>query len=93
MTTFAERFGQNVARLRDRAGITQEELGMRAELHRTAVGQIERGQRVARTDTLLKLAGSLDASTEEFFVGLRFESSVRTLGAMHIANGEEQSGP
>lgn len=53
---FAGRFGANLLYCRERANLSQEELGMRAELHRTAVGQLERGDRVARTDTLVKLA-------------------------------------
>ena len=73
--------------------MTQEELGMRAELHRTAVGQIERGQRVARADTLLKLAGSLDADLAEFFDGLEWKPSVRTAGALRIAEDEDRAEP
>jgi transcriptional regulator with XRE-family HTH domain len=62
---FAERFGVNVAHHRRAAGISQELLGDLAALHRTAVGQLERGERVARADTLVKLAASLgiDANT------------------------------
>src|SRR6185503_16551135 len=42
---FAARFGANLAYCRNRAGgLSQEELGMRAEMHRTAVGQLERGR-------------------------------------------------
>lgn len=88
--TFAERFGRNLARLREQAGITQEELGMRAELHRTAVGQLERGQRVARADTMVKLGGSLGVSPCAFLEGLAWEPSVRTVGALHIAEGQPE---
>src|SRR6476646_1253952 len=55
----ASHFGRNLARCRKRVGLSQEELAVRASLHRTAVGQLERGERVARVDTLIKLAGSL----------------------------------
>lgn len=69
--TFAVRFGANLAYCRQRAGdLSQEELGMRAELHRTAVGQLERGERVARTDTLVKLAGSLAIPYENCLTAL-----------------------
>lgn len=56
------RFGENLERIRSRTGISQEELGFRAELHRTAVGQLERGMTVPRLDTVVKLAGSLGVS-------------------------------
>jgi transcriptional regulator with XRE-family HTH domain len=51
---FAIHLGLNIARARERTGLSQEELGVRSFLHRTAVGQLERGERVARSDTLVK---------------------------------------
>jgi len=45
---FATQFGRNLARERERVGLSQEELGVRASLHRTAVSQLERGERVPR---------------------------------------------
>jgi transcriptional regulator with XRE-family HTH domain len=82
---FAVRFGANLAYCRLRAGdLSQEELGMRADLHRTAVGQLERGERVARTDTLVKLAGSLGISFDELLAGLLWTPSIRTAGVMGI---------
>lgn len=57
--TVAERFGQNLARLRERAGVTQEDLAFGASLHRTEIGLLERGGRIPRIDTLAKLAGAL----------------------------------
>jgi transcriptional regulator with XRE-family HTH domain len=70
MSDFAIRFGGNLATCRKQAGLSQEELGVRASLHRTAVGQLERGERVARADTLVKLAGSLGVPAEELLGGL-----------------------
>lgn len=66
----AARFGQNLVRCRRRAGISQEELGFLASLHRTEVGMLERGVRIARIDTLIKLAGALQVSPEELLDGL-----------------------
>jgi len=85
---FAARFGHNLARCRERAGLSQEELGMRAELHRTAVGQLERGQRIARADTLVKLAGSLGISAEELLAGLEWQPSLRTEGRLTVRDGD-----
>ncbi len=39
-------FGDNLARCRRAADITQEELSVRASLHRTEVSQLERGLRI-----------------------------------------------
>jgi transcriptional regulator with XRE-family HTH domain len=52
----ARRFGENLRHLRKEAGISQEELGFRCSLHRTEIGLLERGARVPRVDTLIKIA-------------------------------------
>jgi transcriptional regulator with XRE-family HTH domain len=76
----AKRFGRNLAAAREKAGYSQEELGIRASLHRTAVGQLERGERVARTDTLVKLAGSLGVSPEALLAGMSWQPGQMTVG-------------
>ncbi len=68
--TIAERFGKNLIRSRNRAGISQEELGFRAELHRTEIGVLERGERLPRLDTLIKLAVGLEIEVSEMLEGL-----------------------
>jgi transcriptional regulator with XRE-family HTH domain len=77
---FASDFGRNLARCRKHVGLSQEELAVRASLHRTAVGQIERGERVARVDTLVKLAGSLGLPPGELLAGLSWEPGGTQLG-------------
>jgi transcriptional regulator with XRE-family HTH domain len=81
---FAHVFGQNVARIREAAEISQEELGFIAELHRTAVGQIERGERTARSDTVLKLAGALRVEPSAFFDGLRWNPAEFSKGELIV---------
>lgn len=66
----AERFGRNLRRLRRREGLTQEELARSAGLHRTAIGLLENGGRVARIDTLVRLADSLEVPPEELLDGI-----------------------
>ena len=85
---FATRFGQNLARCRKRTTLSQEDLGLRAGLHRTAVGQLERGERVARTDTLVKLAGSLGVQPEELLTGLEWKPAVMTAGELTISDDD-----
>lgn len=68
----AARFGDNLVRQRKLADITQEELSIRASLHRTEVSQIERGLRVPRVDTLVKLAASLECDANELLAGIRW---------------------
>jgi len=76
----ADRFGDNLRLLRRRAGLSQEETAVRASLHRTAVGQLERGERVARVDTLIKLAGSLGIPPEELLDAMGWDPGGTRLG-------------
>lgn len=55
-------FGQEVARLRRRLGISQEELAFRAEVHRTYISQLERGLKSPTLSVILKLSCALKAS-------------------------------
>ena len=71
--TVAERFGKNLARLRERSGLTQEEVALRASLHRTEVSQLERGLRTPRIDTVAKLAGALEVEPGALFEGIKWE--------------------
>ena len=68
----AAQFGHNLARCRRRAGISQEELGYRAQVHRTEVSLLERGARTPRADTVVKLAGSIPVPVGELLDGLRW---------------------
>lgn len=81
----ATRLGENLAACRHRANLSQEELGSRAGLHRTAIGQLERGQRVARADTLVKLAGALSVSPAELLDGLTWVPPLTTEGRFAVA--------
>ncbi|MBX3349100.1 MAG: helix-turn-helix transcriptional regulator [Nitrospira sp.] len=51
--------GREIARLRRRIGISQEELGFRAEVHRTYISQLERGLKSPTLGILLKLSRAL----------------------------------
>jgi len=66
----AIRFGENLRRCRRRAGLSQDELGERAALHRTEIGMLEHGQRVARIDTLIRLAGAMAIPPGELLEGI-----------------------
>jgi transcriptional regulator with XRE-family HTH domain len=69
----AGQFGDNLRRHRKAAGLSQEEAAVRASLHRTAVGHLERGERVARADTIAKLAGVLGVDPGDLFDGIAWE--------------------
>jgi transcriptional regulator with XRE-family HTH domain len=66
----AEHFGKNLARHRQASGFTQEELAVRASVHRTQVGLLESGQRQPRLETLIKLAGALSIDSCALLEGI-----------------------
>lgn len=68
----AERFGRNLFMARRRAGYTQEQLAARCSLHRTEIGLVEKGERLPRVDTLMKLAASLDAHPATLLRGIEW---------------------
>ncbi len=66
----ARQFGANLADQRRGAGISQEELGIRANVHRTEISQLERGLRVPRLDTIVKLRDVLGVTTDKLIAGI-----------------------
>jgi transcriptional regulator with XRE-family HTH domain len=58
--TLETAFSLAIRQHRERAGISQEELGYRANLHRTYVSMLERNQRCPSLTTIGKLAKALD---------------------------------
>jgi transcriptional regulator with XRE-family HTH domain len=81
---FGKHFGRNLAAHRKEAGLSQEELGFRANLHRTEVGMLERGIRLPRIDTLIKVAGSLGVPPGDLLKGLDWTPRSATTGAFRI---------
>lgn len=80
----AVRFGENLVRCRKRAGLSQEELGFLASLHRTEIGMLERGARLARIDTLIKLAGALGVTADDLLDGLDWTPSDPRVGQFTV---------
>ncbi|HKT84444.1 MAG TPA: helix-turn-helix transcriptional regulator [Solirubrobacterales bacterium] len=78
-------FGKNLASSRERAGLSQEELGIRASLHRTEISQLERGLRVARIDTLVKLAGALGVAPADLIEGITWTPASVNAGSFSVA--------
>ena len=54
-----EAFGRRLRRLRRERDLSQEELGLRADLDRNYVGGIERGERNPTLVNICRLAGAL----------------------------------
>lgn len=78
--TLEQRFAENLRRLRKRAGLSQEQLAKRAGLHRTAIGLLEKGARVPRIDTLIKLAAVLEVEAAGLLEGIEWASGATSSG-------------
>lgn len=85
----ARRFGVNLAKARKRAGLSQEALAVLASLHRTEIGLLERGERLARIDTALKLAGALDVPFDELLAGIEWTPGRTERGAFALGSRSE----
>jgi transcriptional regulator with XRE-family HTH domain len=87
------RFGENLALCRSRADVSQEELGFRASIHRTEVGLLERGKRMLRVDTALRIAGSLGISLEDLVAGMEWRPGYEIVvpGSWDVVEREDQS--
>jgi transcriptional regulator with XRE-family HTH domain len=60
MDSICERIGLNIRRIREEQGLSQEELGAIADLHRAYIGQIERGEKNIGLQNLEKIANALN---------------------------------
>lgn len=80
----AVRFGENLLLWRRRVDMSQEELSVRAELHRTEISKLECGHRLPRTDTLIKLAFSLDVLTGDLLEGLAWAPAHQRPGSFVV---------
>lgn len=83
----AEHFGRRLWHRRRLACLSQEDLGRLLDLHRTEIGLLERGRRVPRLDTLLKLSAGVEASPCELIAGLRWQPASHDLVGGAYAEG------
>lgn len=63
-------FGKNVRRLREKAGLSQEEFSERSRMHRTSIGYVEQARREPNLSTLMILATTLEVTIDELLEGI-----------------------
>jgi transcriptional regulator with XRE-family HTH domain len=83
----AARFGDNLRHARKDAGLSQEEAGIRASLHRTEIGLLERGERIPRIDTAIKLAGAVGVHLSELTTGIEWSPGFARRGQFEATAG------
>jgi len=67
MSDIRRLFGDKVRQYRKSQGISQEELGERANLHYTYIGAIERGEQNLSLESIEKIANGLGISVDKLF--------------------------
>jgi transcriptional regulator with XRE-family HTH domain len=64
-------FSQNLRRLREAAGLTQEGLSARTKLDTGEISRLERGTRDPQLRTIVRIARGLDVTVAELLAGIR----------------------
>ena len=80
-------FGENMLRGRQRADLSQEELAFLSSLHRTEIGQLERGIRIPRIDTVIKLAGALQVPPGDLLKGMAWKPAKLAARGRFVTRG------
>ena len=62
-----KKFGENVCKYRVQQGLSQEKLAEYADLHRTYISAVERGERSISLKNIEKIALALGVSEKELF--------------------------
>jgi transcriptional regulator with XRE-family HTH domain len=86
----AKEFGKNVLAARRRADISQEELSFRAGLHRTEIGQLERGNRDPKVSTLIKLSGALSLPPGDLLKGMAWTAGAMRTGRFVVRSDADR---
>jgi transcriptional regulator with XRE-family HTH domain len=86
--SIAQTFGDNLRRARREAGVSQETVAFRSDLHRTEIGLLERGERTPRIDTATKLAGAVSVPVATLLDGIEWNPGQFERGQFSIEKGE-----
>jgi len=68
MDTLQQQFGQRIRELRTARGLSQEEFAFKANVHRTYIGSIERGERNLSLKNIAAISEALGISLSELFL-------------------------
>ncbi len=67
MDDFVLKLGQAIRELRTKKKLSQEKLALKANLHRTYIGAIERGEKIPTILTVHKIMLALEITEESLF--------------------------
>ncbi|MDQ3933242.1 MAG: helix-turn-helix transcriptional regulator [Actinomycetota bacterium] len=70
MPSPADTFARNLRRARESAGLSQEALADKADMHRNEISLLERGQREPKIGTVARLAKALGVKSSDLLKGV-----------------------
>jgi transcriptional regulator with XRE-family HTH domain len=82
--TLGERFGLNLWLSRRRADLSQQELANHVGLSRPYISVLERGLKLPRIDTILKLAAAANVSVRALLAGMTWKPGSHVDGDFHV---------
>ena len=85
MSDLVSSFGIAVRQLREQQGWSQELLAERADLNRSYVGELERGQAIPSLLTLKKLSMALNLSLANFLLNTEKIQQTRVVRGLQLA--------
>jgi len=102
-TSFAEAFGARLREIREKRGLTQQQLAHALHIHRPQITQYESGAVVPEGETLAALGAVLEVSLDELILGrpsekpddvrdARLRASIRELEELRAKSGGIQMG-
>lgn len=65
--------------------MSQEAAAIRAGLHRTEVGLLERGERIPKIDTLIKLAAATSVPPSQLLEGIHWQPATTSKGSFTVS--------
>ena len=89
MNPLNRRFAENLVLLRGNVDLSQQKTAERSGLHRTEISLLERGLRLPRLDTIVRLGGAVEVEPCELLVGMawRLPHRVEDRAASYSATG------
>lgn len=76
--------GDSIRRLREKRGISQDELGMRLDMKSSSVSRYERGEREMGITTFFQFMEALGAEPEDFFPKRLMKSKTMSAKKSHL---------
>jgi transcriptional regulator with XRE-family HTH domain len=90
VSAVAQRFAENLARQLAKSPLSQEEVAARAEIHRTQITKLLKGNQICRLDTAIRLAGALDIEPGRLIEGITWDPAASISGEFKASPTPEQ---